>query len=485
MPTAIKLDHRKPITYESALNKDVNIISQAAYLEAATELYQSLWDQRQTIEALVRHHLRLSKQDTCFVDAKAQWIRGSFNVCIPIEVRSTRYYKKLIFRCPMPHKLAEVKYPGTVDEKLSSEVGTYAWIHQQCPDIRIPHLYGFGFSDHRHFVHEEQRPFYFRVWRMFQRRLRGLLRCHTLSPYTAHPTNQRLSAAYMILEYISPDMGQMLSSTWEKYQNDASRRQKLFRGMARLMLSLANIPQPRIGSFQFHGNGTITLKNRTLPCSVVILGNEGAPRTIQRNETTASLAIQTQPMTRATAVVKWQVRRKALLRMLSYHYVDRKCRNGPFYLQFTDLHASNIFVDEQWNITCLIDPEWVCALPAEMLAVPYWLTGHGIDEIVGDNLHEFDVSRQEFMGIFEAEEINMASKQQPPVLASTMHEGWESNGVWFWRCLTSTNAMISLVEDHLCPRFSRLSSEAEEIISQYLCLDSAKVVERKVADYKG
>jgi hypothetical protein len=128
----------------------VNIISQAAYLEAATELSQSFWDQRQTIEALVRHHLRLSKQDTCIVNAKAQWIRGSFNVCVPIEVRSTRYYKKLIFRCPMPHKLAEVKYPGTVDEKLSSEVGTYAWIQHQCPDIRIPHLYGFGFSDHRH-----------------------------------------------------------------------------------------------------------------------------------------------------------------------------------------------------------------------------------------------------------------------------------------------------------------------------------------------
>ena len=40
MPTALKLDRLKPITYESALNKkDTNIISQAAYLEAAMELY--------------------------------------------------------------------------------------------------------------------------------------------------------------------------------------------------------------------------------------------------------------------------------------------------------------------------------------------------------------------------------------------------------------------------------------------------------------
>jgi hypothetical protein len=39
MPAALKQDRRKPITYESALKKDANIVSQAAYLKAATELY--------------------------------------------------------------------------------------------------------------------------------------------------------------------------------------------------------------------------------------------------------------------------------------------------------------------------------------------------------------------------------------------------------------------------------------------------------------
>ena len=150
MPTTLKVDHRKPITYESALKKDSNVVNQAAYFKAAEELYRELWDQRQTIEALVKHHLGLSNRDTCIVNAEDQWIRGSFNVCIPIEVRSTRFHKKLMFRCPMPHKLAEAKYPGTVDEKLSSEVGTYAWMQHQCLDIRIPHLYGFGFSNHHH-----------------------------------------------------------------------------------------------------------------------------------------------------------------------------------------------------------------------------------------------------------------------------------------------------------------------------------------------
>jgi hypothetical protein len=111
----------------------------------------------------------------------------------------------------------------------------------------------------------------------------------------------------------------------------------------------------------------------------------------------------------------------ALFKMLSHHYIERERRNGPFYLQFTDLHASNIFVDGHWNITCLMDLEWVCDLPAEMLTVPYWLTGHGIDEIVNDNFREFDEVRQEFMKIFE-EEVNMALKQKP-MQVGIMYEG--------------------------------------------------------------
>ena len=83
-----------------------------------------------------------------------------------------------------------------------------------------------------------------------------------------------------------------------------------------------------------------------------------------------------------------------------------------------------------------------------------------------DNLLEFDEVRQEFMKIFEAEEVNMAAKKKSS-LASIMYKGWESDGVWFWRCLTSTNAMFSLIEDYICPRFSRLSTKAEEILSQY------------------
>jgi hypothetical protein len=148
MPATLELDDGEHITYESALKRDINIIKEATYPGARRQLFQKLWDQQATIQDIVRHHLRLRDKDVCIVED--QWIRGSFNVCIPVKVRSAGFNQKLIFRCPMPHKLAEAKYPGTIDEKLSCEVGAHIWMQDECTDIRIPHLYGFGFSDNRH-----------------------------------------------------------------------------------------------------------------------------------------------------------------------------------------------------------------------------------------------------------------------------------------------------------------------------------------------
>ena len=50
----------------------------------------------------------------------------------------------------MPYKVGEDLYPGSVDEKLSCEVAAYAWMQANCPDIRIPHLYGFGTTSDEH-----------------------------------------------------------------------------------------------------------------------------------------------------------------------------------------------------------------------------------------------------------------------------------------------------------------------------------------------
>ncbi|PNY25379.1 Aminoglycoside phosphotransferase [Tolypocladium capitatum] len=498
MSETLELLNRDPISYESAARHEDNVIQQLAYVRQTKRLYESLWQARGTIEAITTHHLGLGSTHTCTVLGQHTWIRGSFNVCVPVEVKCGNASRKVVLRCPMPHKLAEARYPGSVDDKLNCEVGTYAWIQDNCPEVPIPHLFGFGFSDNRHFTYVTHRHFCIRLAWSLWRRICGLFRYPVPSQYTSHPIPLGLGTGYILLEFIEPSAGQMLSNTWAKHRDDPARKDNLFRGVARLMLSLARVAQPRIGSFRFHDDGTVALTSRPLFSSTIILENEGAPRIIQRSDTyTCTEAFVSDMLTfhdnrflnQPNAVYseddcRGQMAVKTLLRTLSHHYIDRDRRNGPFLLQLTDLHSSNIFVDNDWNVTRLIDLEWVCSLPREMLAVPYWLTGRGIDQITEEQLDDFDKVRQDFMRILQEEEQAMsAGKGQRIPLARTINNMWESRGVWFWHCLDSVNAMYRLLEDHMCPSFSAsLSPEAERIMSDFWCEGSAGIVAKKLAD---
>ncbi|KAF2971928.1 hypothetical protein GQX73_g1641 [Xylaria multiplex] len=407
MPSTLELVGRGPITIESAIGEEKNVINWLSYGPATDRFYQELWAQKDSIEALVKHHLALDRGDLCRVLPSHCWIRGSFNVCVFVEVKSGNSARKVIFRCPMPYKLAEARYPGSIDEKLSSEVGAHIWIEENCPEIRSPHLFGFGMMDGRH---------------------------------------------------------------------------------------------ARIGSFQLNDNGTVTLTNRPLTCSMMILENDGATRTMPTNHTiNCTDAFVSDMLTfhdhrflsQPNAVndesdCRTQMAVKTLLRVVAHNYIKRELRNGPFLLQHTDLHASNILVDKDWNVTGLIDLEWICALPAEKLAVPYWLTGCAIDDIEGEKLDKFDLVRQEFMHIFKEEEqvTKMKAKASHKIsLSKIMHDMWDSKGVWFWYCLSSVNAMYFLLEPHLLPPKS-LSLEAERVMSRFWSRESEDIVRKKLADKK-
>ncbi|KAG5938247.1 hypothetical protein E4U53_008048 [Claviceps sorghi] len=498
MPPTLDLLGRGPISIESALMQEDNVINWASYGPATDKLHEWLWEQRESIEALVKHHLALSKRDTCVVLPRSEWICGSFNICVPVELKSKKSCQKVVFRCPMPHKLAEARYPGSIDEKLSCEVGASIWIEENCSDIRTPFLFGFGFSDGRHYTHANQTSIFSRLARFSRRLVYRLFRLPLLSNFISCSPSRVLPSAYMILEYLGPETGEMLSNSFDAQRDDEAQRRRLFRSMSRILLSLARIPQVRIGSFQFHDNGTITLTNRPLSCSMMILENEGATRTMPRNTTfTCTDAYVSDAITfhdhrflsQPNAVFdegdcRGQMAVKTLLRVLSHQHITRELRNGPFPLQLTDFHASNILVDKHWNITGLIDLEWICALPPEMLDVPYWLTGCGIDEIKGNKFDPFDRVRQEFMQIFKEEEDReaaMAKKKHDITLSQVMQNTWDSKGVWFWHCLSSVNAMYFLVASHLYPPQS-ISIEAETYLSRFWCRESKAVVEKKLAD---
>jgi hypothetical protein len=55
-----------------------------------------------------------------------------------------------------------------------------------------------------------------------------------------------------------------------------------------------------------------------------------------------------------------------VMRAVLHHFCLRNSRYGPFVFTLTDLHQSNIFVDDDWHITSLIDLEWACSLPIQL-----------------------------------------------------------------------------------------------------------------------
>ncbi|KAH6869234.1 hypothetical protein B0T10DRAFT_418812 [Thelonectria olida] len=467
MPRNILL-HNKLRSFESAAEEESNFLLSVRHQCAAESLRHRLWDQRESIEAVVRHHLRLRRDDVCTVLPPESWIQGGFNLCVLVEVDSGGFARRLVFRCPMPHKLAEHRYPGTIDEKVSCEVATYVWMQEYCADIRIPSLFAFGFRDGSHFTHVRQRPVYVGIYHAFWRWTHRLLHYPLLSNYIHDASAPAVGTAYMLLEYIGPETGKMLSHTWTRHMHDAGRRARLFQGMARIMLSLARLPQPHIGSFQFNtSDGTITLSNRPLTCTMMIFENSGTPRTIQpcqMYQTTDSFAsdmltlhdnhlLHDPHAVRHEDDARERMTIRTLLRAVMHYFILSDRRNGPFLLQLTDFHQSNIFVDDDWNITCLIDLEWICALPAEMLSVPYWLTNCSIDSIIDEEYGAFDEARQVFLAIMDEENRSIRMEHDIQI-TSTMRDVWVSKGVWFWACLRSLNAWLFVFEDHILPKFS-------------------------------
>lgn len=339
-----------------------------------------------------------------------------------------------------------------------------------------------------------------RVYRGLCRWIHHFLGLPLLSSYIYNTSAPAIKTAYLILEYIGPETGRMLSDSWDEHCNDATRRVRLYHGMARIMLSLARIPQRSIGAYQFNkSDSTVTLTNRPLTCSAIIMENSGAPRTIQPRQTYQSLESFTSDMLtlhdnyllhqphavqdEEDAHERFAIR--LLLRAVSHHFILPRWRDGPYVLQLTDFHQSNIFVDADWNVVGMIDLEWICSLPVEILSVPYWLTGCSIDGIIDEEYETFNEARQAFLAAMdeEAEITGLKPKHDIP-LTQIMREMWASKGVWFWACVRSLNGWLFVFEDHIIPKFSddkKLVTRLKDVAALWQ-EDVESVVRAKVDD---
>ncbi|KAL9100961.1 MAG: hypothetical protein Q9163_003725 [Psora crenata] len=137
------------ITIDEALAAEQNMLLRLTYDQKRSNLLDYLHDHKSQIEAMVSYHLNFNTTSICSITPESEWIHGSFNICIPVYVNDQTNYskKRVIIRFPLPYKIGEENFPGNTDEKLRCEAATYIWIQEKCPDVHVPQLLGFAFSN--------------------------------------------------------------------------------------------------------------------------------------------------------------------------------------------------------------------------------------------------------------------------------------------------------------------------------------------------
>lgn len=300
----------------------------------------------------------------------------------------------------------------------------------------------------------------------------------------------------MIISYVKN--GRMLSDTWKTHLlQDKPRRQTFFSDLSKFILSLNRTKLPRIGSLTLDNEGLISLKNRPLTLRLQTLENEGIP-TIPRESTYQSVEpyildllqchdnrIYYQPNAiHDTSDGQEQFAALTMMRGLLHHFVSREYRNGPYVLTLTDLHPSNIFVDDEWHVTALIDLEWACSFPIELQTPPYWLSGRPIDDIEhGEHLDTFTAIMTEFIDAFEQQETQLQSSHA--FQAQIMRECWNRGSFWYFQAMHSPKGLLRVFNEHIQHRFCEEHCTRrvfDRIVSPYWCIGAEKIIRKKVEE---
>jgi len=138
-------------------------------------------------------------------------MHGSFNLCIPVTIANS---KLVLIRFPLPYRVGDKARPGNGDEKLRCEAATYAWMQDKCPDVPIPHLYGFALSTGQCFTAVEHRPLLIRLYHHLRSQVLSWLGRPVPSNLVPHQSGlSNELGGYLLIEYIDQKRGQILSNT--------------------------------------------------------------------------------------------------------------------------------------------------------------------------------------------------------------------------------------------------------------------------------
>ncbi|KAK2751156.1 hypothetical protein FQN57_000232 [Myotisia sp. PD_48] len=467
------------VTLSEAQESEEDMRAELTYLPDLVELHSLLERESQAIQYLVASHLGISPAKVRVPphigpDGKRIWWHGVINLYIPIDINApgSSLPTKVMFRLPMLHKIGEKWFPGNAEEKIRTEAATHIWTEKNCPDVPIPKLRGFGVTSGLSFFEPRVIGWWtkakFYIWRFFCRVYSG-------SEFSDYIPQQRptFRFGYIIFDWIENDEIRMLSETIGS-PNTALQTKTLYRDLSRIMISLANISQPRIGSWTIDDYGSISLSNRPLFYHFYQLENwrvsairRGATYTDSWSFFLGMIEaydnrLRDHPNAASSDDdARDQAGDLVLLKAVLPQYLARDYRTGPFVMQFTDLQTSNIFVDKDWNVKYVIDLEWVSSLPLECLLAPYWLTQEYVDTLVGKKYDRYKVAHDKFVSIFAQEEKSKPLYFDGSICrrAPLLWDSLSSGRFWYLAAFTSPTHLHDTVMRRIEPQFgSRLSS---------------------------
>lgn len=308
------------------------------------------------------------------------------------------------------------------------------------------------------------------------------------------------------MEFIEGSGLSLLSEHWagQDHQHDRQRRASFFRDLSRIILSLARFPFPRIGSLILDHGGIVQLGNRPLNFRLQQLENKGVPTDIDRDTTYSSTekyfssllsCHDNRILYQANSILSrsdgtTQLAVLAAMRALLSHYATPRFRDGPFFLSLIDVHPNNVFVDADWRIKSLIDLEWACVRPVEMVLAPVWVTGKRVDQLPpGEHLDEYHIILEEFFDAFDREQTSNFPLQDASLTTDLMRKGFETGHFWFFHALDNPKVACNLFFQHILSIFSssiRENNVAEfkEYLVQLWDKDSEEIIEKKLRDRK-
>ncbi|KAM3529348.1 hypothetical protein MY4038_005465 [Beauveria bassiana] len=109
----------------------------------------------------------------------------------------------------------------------------------------------------------------------------------------------------------------------------------------------------------------------------------------------------------------------------------------------------NIFVDQDWEITCIIDLEFACSLPVEFLESPScWLEDGLVHELAVD---DFAPKYAEFIEHLRHEEQLQNCQESKRRISSIMEQMWENGTFWFTLALKCPIAFNEILFDRILP----------------------------------